>query len=348
MSMRIPEGSATGSAAGPQSDEARGTTRASQADAAPRGGIRGAVMAGLSGLAGAQQRMAGGLRQADVKLRDTFRSARVQAKAGMASARTAGQRFFGFPRPLGGRFQAGWPRQGGGYGPSYSAFTQPVSGRMRYGAPLLSGLGGGMAMLAGYGVGMLGVSALSMSGVGLLPLLVGAAAFSAMRRASLARSAQYGCGYSGNAVPPNGQYGPRPSTWGPAWGRPPADAPDAQRTQRARRGTSPSGDSPGARHQPPRGASSWSNRAGATGGTATPPPEERREVPAWASVLGVSPDADEQAIHAAHRALSKQHHPDLGGDGQGMSDINVARDDALKDIRARKAAGGSEDYDLAA
>ncbi|RKF31425.1 hypothetical protein [Paraburkholderia fungorum] len=234
MSMRIPEGSAAGSAAGPQSDEARGATRASQADA-PRGGIRGAVMAGLSGLAGAQQRMAGGLRQADAKLRDTFRSARVQAKAGMASARTAGQRFFGFPRPLGGRFAAGWPRQGGGYGPSYSAFTQPMSGRMRYGAPLLSGLGGGMAMLAGYGVGMLGVSALSMSGVGLLPLLVGAAAFSAMRRASLMRSAQYGCGYSGNAVPSNGQYGPRQNAWGRAWGMPPAAARRKQLVESHRR-----------------------------------------------------------------------------------------------------------------
>ncbi|MFL9864593.1 J domain-containing protein [Paraburkholderia fungorum] len=344
MPMRIPESPAAGSAAGPQSDDARGKTHASQADT-PRGGVRGAVMAGLSGLAGVQQRMAGGLRQADVKLRDTFRSARVQAKAGMASARTASQRFFGFPRPLGGRFAAGWQRQGGGYGPSYSAFTQPMSGRMRYGAPLLSGLGGGMAMLAGYGVGMLGVSALSMSGVGLLPLLVGAAAFSAMRRASLARSAQYGCGYSGNAVPPNGQYGPRANTWGPSWGMPPPDAPQ---TQRGRRGTPPPGDSSGARRQPPRDTSSWSNRGGATGRTATPPPEQRREVPAWAAVLGVSPDADEQAIQAAHRALSKEHHPDLGGDGQGMSEINVARDDALKDIKARKAADGSKDYDLAA
>ncbi|MFL9944971.1 hypothetical protein PQR68_03175 [Paraburkholderia agricolaris] len=344
MSMRIPENPAAGSAAGPQSDDAGGRANASQADT-PRGGVRGAVMAGLSGLAGVQQRMAGGLRQADVKLRDTFRSARVQAKAGMASARTAGQRFFGFPRPLGGRFDAAWPRQGSGYGPSYSAFTQPMSGKMRYGAPLLSGLGGGLAMLAGYGVGMLGVGALGMGGVGMLPLLVGAAAFSAMRRASLVRAAQYGCAYNGNAVPSNGQYGPRPSTWRPSWGMPPPDAPQ---TRRATRGTPPSGGSAGARRQSSRGASSWSNRGGATGRTAAPQPEQRREVPAWAAVLGVSPDADEREIQAAHRALSKEHHPDLGGDGHGMADINVARDDALKDIRARKAAGGSEDYDLAA
>lgn len=71
-------------------------------------------------------------------------------------------------------------------------------------------------------------------------------------------------------------------------------------------------------------------------------------MPAWATVLGLSPDAGEQEIKAAHKALSKEHHPDLGGDGQRMVEINLARDAALKDVKARKAAGGSEDYDLAA
>lgn len=52
-------------------------------------------------------------------------------------------------------------------------------------------------------------------------------------------------------------------------------------------------------------------------------------------VLGVSTDATQEDIKAAHRKLSRKHHPDRGGDNELMQQINQAYD-VLSDP-ARKA-----------
>jgi len=46
------------------------------------------------------------------------------------------------------------------------------------------------------------------------------------------------------------------------------------------------------------------------------------------ATLGVRPDADDETIAAAYRALARRHHPDLAGEGQTarMSEINAAFD----------------------
>lgn len=47
-------------------------------------------------------------------------------------------------------------------------------------------------------------------------------------------------------------------------------------------------------------------------------------------VLGVSADADEDAIRAAHRRLVSAVHPDRGGSADLTRRINAARDTLLK------------------
>lgn len=49
------------------------------------------------------------------------------------------------------------------------------------------------------------------------------------------------------------------------------------------------------------------------------------------SVLGVGPDADANAIRAAHRRLAAQVHPDRGGSVDLARRVNAARDLLLKD-----------------
>jgi DnaJ family protein C protein 19 len=46
--------------------------------------------------------------------------------------------------------------------------------------------------------------------------------------------------------------------------------------------------------------------------------------------LGVGPDADEEAIRAAHRRLVSAVHPDKGGSAELTRRINAARDTLLK------------------
>jgi hypothetical protein len=55
------------------------------------------------------------------------------------------------------------------------------------------------------------------------------------------------------------------------------------------------------------------------------------------AVLGVDPEADDEAIVTAHRRLARRHHPDLAGDGatRRMMRINAAFDA----IRAARASG---------
>lgn len=47
-------------------------------------------------------------------------------------------------------------------------------------------------------------------------------------------------------------------------------------------------------------------------------------------ILGIGPDADADAVKAAHRALIKAAHPDSGGDVADAARINQARDVLLK------------------
>ena len=59
-----------------------------------------------------------------------------------------------------------------------------------------------------------------------------------------------------------------------------------------------------------------------------------KPIPAGAStpwsVLGISKDADEAAVLAAFRSLSKQHHPDcVGGDRTKFEALVAARDQLL-------------------
>lgn len=50
----------------------------------------------------------------------------------------------------------------------------------------------------------------------------------------------------------------------------------------------------------------------------------------WWVVLGVDSTASADAIDAAYRRLAREHHPDRGGSGALMAELNAARDDALR------------------
>lgn len=50
-------------------------------------------------------------------------------------------------------------------------------------------------------------------------------------------------------------------------------------------------------------------------------------------VLNIPRDAGEAIIKAAHKALSLQHHPDMGGSNAKMAELNRARDLALEALR---------------
>lgn len=53
-------------------------------------------------------------------------------------------------------------------------------------------------------------------------------------------------------------------------------------------------------------------------------------------VLGLDPHAvDAEVIEARYRLLAKQRHPDAGGTHAAMTELNAARDEALRKIRER-------------
>lgn len=63
-------------------------------------------------------------------------------------------------------------------------------------------------------------------------------------------------------------------------------------------------------------------------------PKKRRALPRLdqaeaRAVLGVAPDADTEAIRAAHRRLIAAVHPDRGGSADLTRRINLARDSLL-------------------
>lgn len=55
--------------------------------------------------------------------------------------------------------------------------------------------------------------------------------------------------------------------------------------------------------------------------------------PSWWDVLGVAPEVSLAEIEAAHERLTRQHHPDVGGDHETMARINRARDVARQERR---------------
>jgi hypothetical protein len=65
-----------------------------------------------------------------------------------------------------------------------------------------------------------------------------------------------------------------------------------------------------------------------TGFTALPGPSDAF-ADCW-TVLGIAKTTSRETINAAYRLLARLHHPDCGGTQEKMSQINVARDVALK------------------
>ena len=54
-------------------------------------------------------------------------------------------------------------------------------------------------------------------------------------------------------------------------------------------------------------------------------------------ILGVSPSASTDEIHAAFRKKARQHHPDLGGDRKKFQQINAAYEELLKQKNSEKS-----------
>lgn len=54
------------------------------------------------------------------------------------------------------------------------------------------------------------------------------------------------------------------------------------------------------------------------------------------NILGVSPSASTDEIHAAYRRKARQHHPDLGGDRQKFQQISDAYEQLLKQKNSEK------------
>lgn len=67
-------------------------------------------------------------------------------------------------------------------------------------------------------------------------------------------------------------------------------------------------------------------RATFTGFTALPAPKSPWEI------LGVPPGSDADTIRGAHRRKAMGTHPDAGGSTAAMSELNAARDAALREI----------------
>lgn len=84
-----------------------------------------------------------------------------------------------------------------------------------------------------------------------------------------------------------------------------------------------------------RGVARWGTgdmmQAAFTGFTALPPPIVAGMSRTWWDVLGLGRDAGRAEIDAAYKRLASQHHPDKGGNTAAMTEINQARDAALKE-----------------
>jgi hypothetical protein len=51
-------------------------------------------------------------------------------------------------------------------------------------------------------------------------------------------------------------------------------------------------------------------------------------------ILGIKPGASEAEIQAAYRKAAREAHPDAGGSDERMSEVNRARDEALRQVAA--------------
>lgn len=72
-------------------------------------------------------------------------------------------------------------------------------------------------------------------------------------------------------------------------------------------------------------------RASFQGFKALPPPPGSKPKRPWWDVLQVRSDASKEAIEANYRSLARTRHPDAGGSQEAMSELNQARDDAMKE-----------------
>lgn len=86
-----------------------------------------------------------------------------------------------------------------------------------------------------------------------------------------------------------------------------------------------------------RGIARWGTgdmlEAAFTGFAALPAPTAAGMKRPWRDVLGVgNAPVDAASVQAKWRFLAMQHHPDRGGDPAKMAELNVAREEALKEI----------------
>jgi hypothetical protein len=71
-------------------------------------------------------------------------------------------------------------------------------------------------------------------------------------------------------------------------------------------------------------------RASFAGFKALPPPPGAKPKRAWWEVLQIRPDSTKDVIEQSYKILAKQKHPDAGGSAEAMSELNVAREEALR------------------
>lgn len=65
-------------------------------------------------------------------------------------------------------------------------------------------------------------------------------------------------------------------------------------------------------------------------------PQQRRS---WQTVLGLTGDPTRDDVMRAYHRLAKRHHPDVpGGSVAKMKELNIAKDEALRDIKQRQRA----------
>ena len=68
---------------------------------------------------------------------------------------------------------------------------------------------------------------------------------------------------------------------------------------------------------------------GRRGVAALPPPTGSRP---WRDVLDIKGPVTREIVDAAYRRLAREHHPDQGGDHDAMSELNVAKEQALREV----------------
>lgn len=71
-------------------------------------------------------------------------------------------------------------------------------------------------------------------------------------------------------------------------------------------------------------------RATMKGFTALPPPPGSKPRRPWWDVLNLPANASKEQIDLAYKALAKIHHPDAGGSQKAMTELNFAREEAMK------------------